>query len=213
MTDAGPADSRPDHPETRRAVGWAFAWAGLRLCALFALVFYGADAWAAHRPWRWHVYVDWELTIPYGPAAYPVYHSVFLLPFLLAWRARSAALIRHWERRMAGAILLAGACFAVLPAELGFAPADPGAWQSLAQFTGWVAGRHNLVPSLHVALSLLTCRLLWRPAGPGLRAALALWWPLLVLSTLLTHQHHLADVLTGAALGAWLGRAPRPRPR
>lgn len=204
-------DSTPGHAETRRAVWWAFGWAGLRLCALFALVFYGADAWAAHRPWRWHFYADWELAIPYWPAAYPLYHSVFLLPFLLGWQARSVGLIRHWERRMAAAIVLGGACFALLPAELGFAPVNPGPWQPLAQFTGWVAGRHNLVPSLHVALSLLTCRLLWRLAGPGLRTALALWWPLLVLSVLLTHQHHLADVLSGAALGAWLGAQPEPR--
>lgn len=211
MSGTAPADSTPGHVDARRAVWCAFGWAGLRLCTLFALVFYGADAWAAHRPWRWHLYADWELAIPYWPAAYPLYHSVFVLPFLLGWQARSVASIRHWERRMAAAIVLGAACFALLPAELGFAQVDPGPWQPLAQFTGWVAGRHNLVPSLHVALSLLTCRLLWRPAGPGLRTALTLWWPLLALSVLLTHQHHLADVLSGAALGAWLGGQTAPR--
>lgn len=203
----------PALADARAATGWAFGWAAVRLCALFGLVFYGADAWAAHRPWRWQLYADWELAIPYWPAAYPLYHSVFLLPLMLGWQARSVGLIRHWERRMAAAIVMGGACFMLLPAELGFAPVDPGPWQPLAQLTGWVAGRHNLLPSLHVALSLLTCRLLWPPAGPGLRAALALWWPLLVLSVLLTHQHHLADVLSGAALGAWLGGQPGPRRR
>ncbi|MDO9283352.1 MAG: hypothetical protein Q7U26_00570 [Aquabacterium sp.] len=201
----------PEPTDTRAAIGRAFGWAALRLCALFGGVFYGADAWAAQRPWRWHLYAEWELALPYWPALYPLYHSVFLLPFLLGWHARTVAQVRHWERRMALAIVVGGAGFVMLPGELGFAPVDPGAWLPLAQLTGWVAGRHNLLPSLHVALSLLTCRLLWPLAGPRLRSALALWWPLLVLSVLLTHQHHLADVLTGAALGAWLGGAPGPQ--
>ena len=196
----------------RRAVWWAFTWAGLRLSALFALVFYGADAWAAQRAWRWHVYAHWELAIPYWPQAYPIYHSVFLLPLLLACKARTASQLRHWERRMAAAIVLAGIVFVLLPAELGFAPSDPGPWSPLAQFTGLVAGRHNLLPSLHVALSLLTCRWLWPLVGARWRFALGLWWLLLVASVLLTHQHHLADVLTGAALGAWLGRGAARRP-
>lgn len=214
MTGADPPGTPHGGPaDARRAVWRRFGWAGFRLCALFALVFYGADAWAAHRPWRWQVYAGWELAIPYWPPAYLLYHSVFLLPFLLAWRSPTVASVRHWERRMAAAIVIAGACFLLLPAELGFAPADPGAWQPLAQATGWVAGRHNLLPSLHVALSLLSCRLLWHLAGPGLRAALALWWPLMVLSVLLTHQHHLADVLTGALLGAGLGGPPPPQRR
>ena len=202
MTDANSA---------RRDIGWAFAWAGCRLSSLFALVFYGADAWAAQRAGRWQIYADWELAIPYWPAAYPLYHSVFLLPVLLACKVRSASQLRHWERAMATAIVLAGAGFVLLPAELGFAPADPGAWSPVAQFTGLVAGRYNLLPSLHVALSLLTLRWLWPLAGSRLRLALGWWWLMLVASVLLTHQHHLADVLSGAALGAWLGRgAARP---
>ena len=67
----------------RAAVWRAFGWAGLRLSALFAVVFYGADAWAASRPWRWQVHAGWELAIPYWPAAYLPYHSVLLLPFLV----------------------------------------------------------------------------------------------------------------------------------
>lgn len=210
MNSTRQAGAATEPPDARVAIGRAFGWTALRLCTLFGLVFYGADAWAVHRSWRWHFYADWELTIPYWPASYPIYYSVFLLPLLLGWQACSVALVRHWERRMATAIVIGGACFALLPAELGYAPVDLGAWQPLAQITGWVAGRHNLLPSLHVALSLLTCRLLWQLVGPGLRAALTLWWPLLVLSVLLTHQHHLADVLTGAALGAWLGAPPGP---
>ena len=121
----------------RRAVWWAFAWAGLRLSTLFALVFYGADAWAAQRAWRWQVYADWELAIPYWPAAYVLYHSVFLLPVLLACKVRSASQLRHWERGMATAILLAGAVFVLLPAELGFAHPTPAAGRPSPSSPAW----------------------------------------------------------------------------
>jgi membrane-associated phospholipid phosphatase len=61
---------------------------------------------------------------------------------------------------------------------------------------------HNLVPSLHVAASILLIAALWRALTPvWIRAGLLLWGVLLCASVVLVHQHHLLDVLGGWLLG------------
>ncbi|MBX3606973.1 MAG: phosphatase PAP2 family protein [Piscinibacter sp.] len=184
----------------------AFVRAAWRLSAWFALVFYGADALTALHPLRLRVHFDGELAIPYWPAAYPLYLSVFALPFVLLWLAHDADDVRRWERRMAWAIGLAGLLFLLLPTQPGYAPADAGAWAGWARFTQAAAGRHNLLPSLHVALSLITVRAAWPNAAPLPRALLGAWFAGLVVSVLLTHQHHVADVFAGLLLGGWRWR-------
>jgi hypothetical protein len=195
----------------------AFAVATVRLTALFAVVFYGTDVLAALRPVRWHVHAAWELEIPYWPAAYLVYLSVFAVPFLPLLMVRSAQQVRRWERRMSAAVVGAGVVFVVFPAQLGYAPTGAGDWQSLATLTRAISGRYNLLPSLHVALSVVTLYAVWPWAGTARRTWLAGWFVLLVASVLLTHQHHVADIAAGALLGAALGRAGRlpgaPGPR
>ncbi|MCW5636421.1 MAG: phosphatase PAP2 family protein [Rubrivivax sp.] len=195
------------------AVRRAFALAAVRLSAWFALVFYGADAITAMHSLRLRVHAAWELAIPYWPAAYPLYLSVFALPFVVGWLAREPADVRRWESRMAAAIAVAGVAFVLLPAAPGYAPDDAGAWQPWATFTRWAAGRHNLVPSLHVALALITVRAAWPNAAPMLRAFLGAWLAALMASVLVTHQHHVADVVAGVLLGAWPWRAVSPPAR
>lgn len=190
----------------------AFAWAALRLTALFAVVFYGTDLLAAWRPVRWRVHADWELAIPYWPAAYPLYLSVLLVPFLPLVMVPDARQVRRWERRMAAAVLVASVVFAVFPAELGYPRTGAGAWQPLATLTRSISGRYNLLPSLHVTLSLVTLHAVWPWAAAAQRHWLAAWFVMMVASVLLTHQHHVADIVAGALLGVVLsriGRAPR----
>jgi membrane-associated phospholipid phosphatase len=183
----------------------AFALAALRLSALFVLVFYGADEWAARSATHWRLYAGWELAIPYWPPAFAVYVTVFAVPFLVLWRVRDAAQVRRWELEMAVALVVGGAIFVMLPAELGYAPADAGAWQGPAELVRTIAGRHNLLPSLHVAFTVVTLRAIWPWADRRQRAGLLGWFVLLLASVLLTHQHHLADLVAGALLGWAVG--------
>jgi membrane-associated phospholipid phosphatase len=64
--------------------------------------------------------------------------------------------------------------------------------------------RYNLIPSLHVALSTATLAAYGTCRGAWGRILLAVWGGLIGLSTLLTHQHHVVDVVTGLLLG-WAG--------
>jgi len=189
----------------------AYVVAALRLAVLFAVVFYGADAIAAWRATRWQAHFAWELAIPYRPAAFLIYFSVLAVPVLPLFMLPDAALLRRWERRMAAAVLVAGAVFVVWPFELGYAPVDAGRWAPLAMLARVVSGHYNLVPSLHVALTVVTLHAVWRLAQPVVRAALAVWFAALLASVLLTHQHHLVDIVTGAALGFVCAAARRDR--
>lgn len=199
----------------RAAVRRAFALAALRLTALFAVAFYGADALAAMRPERWRVHFGWELAIPYWPAFYLPYLSVFAVPFL-ALRLPTALAVQRWECRMAMAVLVSSIVFVAFPAELGFAQGSAQAWQPVADLTRWVSGRYNLLPSLHVALTQTTLAAVWGGAGKPTRVLLAMWYVLLVVSVLLTHQHHVADVVAGMllawAVGRWPAAGRRSRP-
>ncbi len=60
---------------------------------------------------------------------------------------------------------------------------------------------YNLIPSLHVALTV-TCIGAYLPHATGwTRHLLPLWAFLVAVSTVLTHQHHVLDVVTGLLLG------------
>lgn len=57
----------------------------------------------------------------------------------------------------------------------------------------------NAFPSLHTSLSALMA-LLWGGVGSRIRPVIALWAVLIIVSTLFTKQHYLADVLGGLAV-------------
>jgi membrane-associated phospholipid phosphatase len=97
----------------------------------------------------------------------------------------------------------------LVPADNVFPPPpdDMGVWTGLVRSAKWVALEHNLVPSLHVALSVVCIAVYARQARPVGRALLWLWAAVIGLSTLLLHQHYVLDVATGFALGlagVWL---------
>ena len=188
----------------------AFLIAALRLSLLFALVFYGIDAITAARATRFDMGFAWERAIAYWPAAYPVYYSVLAMPVVAWWFLRDQHAIRQWEVRMALAIAVAAVVFLIVPGRLGYASAEAGAWQPVAEWTRVLAGRHNLLPSLHVALTLVIVMSVWPRTGLFARVALAVWTVALAASALLTHQHHVMDLLAGAALGAWAGQLEGP---
>jgi PAP2 superfamily len=197
-------------PGIATGVPAAFARASVRLLLLFGVLFYGVDALTAQRQLRVPLHMGWELALPYWPPAFVVYFSVLAVPFLPLWLSPDAAHLQRWERRMALAVVLAAAVFLLLPAAPAYPPADARAWpawEGWARLAALVAGQHNMLPSLHVALSGLTMLCVWSEAGPRGRVVLATWFVGLVASVLLTHQHHVADVVAGALLALAL----RPR--
>jgi membrane-associated phospholipid phosphatase len=177
---------------------------GLALDLLFVVVYGGLNLVTASRAQRWHLYLDWELGIPFRPGWILGYGSLLVL-LLLPPFALSPAAMTQLARRFLYATLIAGLAFLLFPAELGFERVEvSGFFGPVYALLHGLDRPHNLVPSLHVAYSTLTVAALGSVSGPWARGLFALWLGVICLSTLLVHQHHLLDVALGLALGAWL---------
>jgi len=197
-------------PSTMRAPflawpGWEHVrWAGLLYVLVtlwFGLVYGGADWFTAHRTTRVRIHLDAELSLPLIPAFTLGYMSIYLLfaaaPFVMRTRREVTALAVN----QALAILFAGITFFLMPAQLAFAPPQNlGPWEGLFRFADRLNLDYNLVPSLHVALSVICIEMFAPHATPAGRLALRGWGLLIAASTVLTHQHHLVDVITGYGL-------------
>jgi membrane-associated phospholipid phosphatase len=174
---------------TAQAVWWVF-------------VYFGADWVTGLRSDRMRVHFAAELTLPLVPEFLLVYLSLDPLFLIAPFVLRTRAEIRALTIALFGATSVAGVCFLLLPAELGY-PAEgvEGFWSDMFALNRQIVLRYNLIPSLHVALSTVTLAALGTCRSAWTRILLAAWGGLIGLSTLLTHQHHVVDVVTGLLLG------------
>lgn len=182
-------------PSARRlATGLSGAlWVSL----VFFPVYLGCAAVTAARPSRWHLYVDWELMVPFVPFMIVPYLSMFVLfvlpPFQLDERELQAL-----TTRLILASLLGGMVFLALPAQMGFVPrTDARAWQGIYSAIYRIDGPFNTVPSFHVIYTASILLAMMEVATPALRRAYLAWLVVVCASTVLTHRHHLLDVAAG----------------
>jgi membrane-associated phospholipid phosphatase len=209
------------------------AWPGWRLLAeasvlgtaqsaWWVFVYFGANWVTAMRTDRVRIHLEAELSIPFVPLFLIVYRSIDVLFLLGPFVLRSRAEIRALSLALFLATTTAGVCFLLIPAELAYPPLPvEGFWADAFAFNERIVLRYNLVPSLHVALSTIVLAAYGTFRGTRCRVLLAVWGGLIALSTLLIHQHHVLDVVTGLLLGwacyrlvyrRWLRAAARTAP-
>lgn len=178
----------------------AFTRFMLRFYVVFFPVYFGAGHLAAASGRSNGLYFDWESQIPLLACMIWPYLSLFPL-FLLPLLYMSPGSIARLSVQSTFALLAAGAAFLAFPARLGFVSAPvAGVHAPLFALISRIDTPHNLAPSLHVtfgALLLLGCA----QAAPRIAAAACYaWLAVMSASTLLVHQHHVIDVLSGLAL-------------
>jgi membrane-associated phospholipid phosphatase len=147
------------------------------------------------------IFAEWERRIPFVPAAIVPYWAIDLLffsaPFLLATRFA----LRTHAARIVAATFLSAAFFLAFPLTFAWPrPPVPGALGFLYGTLDTFDKPHNLFPSLHVAYATI----LWPVFGTLRRPWRFFFHAFLVVivaSTLVTWQHHVADVVGGFALG------------
>jgi hypothetical protein len=175
-------------------------WGGLAGIVFFA-VYPTLNWFTSTRAHRLHLYVAPELAIPLVPQFIWPYLSMYpllLAPLFLLPASRMPAL----GRQLIAGTIAAGLIFLVLPADLGFirvVPSDPMYAKIFAGLFG-LDRPHNLVPSLHVVWScaiILACTDVARPITRGLLYA---WLAIVIVSTVLVHQHHVMDAVAALAL-------------
>ena len=187
------------------AVGFACLFVGV----------YGGASWVTgFYPGGFRVDLPFELDIPFIPAWALVYVSMDVLLLL------SLLVFRTWRDMVPFAFALSletvvGAlCFLALPVEVSWPPRIvEGPWTGVFQLADTMNLERNYLPSLHVAFACTAALAYSERAGWFARSLFALWALAIAASTLLIHEHHVVDVVAGAALawGTWRLVAPWAR--
>ncbi len=187
---------RHGRPTPLSRIGW------LAGCSALFLVVYGGCNWyTAQRADAGLWYFDWEMNIPLVPAMIVPYWTIdlfFLGSFFMCRDRRE--LVVHGQR-IVGAILVAGLFFLVVPLRIAFPrPVVSGVFGPLFNVLRTFDQPHNLFPSLHITLWLILRAVYVRHTRGALQWAVKLWFVLIGMSTLLTWQHQVVDVLGGCLL-------------
>ena len=187
--------------------GWAhlrIAWLQTVLVsAWFAFVFGGANWVNAQRAPRVRVHFDAELQIPLIPSFTLIYMSIYGLFLVAPFVLRTGREITNLAVAQTITITVAGIGFLLIPAKLAFPVAtdsELGIWRGMFRLADRLNLDYNLVPSLHVALSVVCVELFVPHANLGGKILLRTWAVLIAASTVFTHQHHVVDAVTGFLL-------------
>jgi hypothetical protein len=193
---------------------WINLLLSIAFAAYFLIVYWLGDFVAASATERFHVALPFELYIPFVPWAAVVYLTVTPLLWLAPFIFRTPERLLPLFVTLSAEVTIAGAIFCILPVELSFAPREvTSSADVFLRLARAIALTYNCVPSLHVALAV-SAAWAYAPAG-GWRWRILVWsWAAAIaVSTLLTHQHHLADLAGGVLLSAVGMRYVFPRVR
>jgi membrane-associated phospholipid phosphatase len=182
---------------------WKALRASVLLSVLFLVVYGATNYLASTRAGVESCYCWWETYIPFVPWLVVPYMSIDLFfvvaPFLCRTDRERQALVK----RIVFAILVAGAVFLMLPLRFAFERPSLDGWLGVV-FNGFreLDKPFNQCPSLHITLCVILAIVYLRRTRGLLRVVLAGWFGLILLSPVLTYQHHVVDVLGGFALAA-----------
>jgi membrane-associated phospholipid phosphatase len=172
--------------------------AGLSL--LFVVVYGGGNWITAQRSDIGLLNFKWESHIPFVSLLIAPYLSIDLFFVAAPFLCRTGRELSTFTKRVILAIVAAGICFLLFPFRFAFPRPHASGW--IGAIFDWFRGMdapYNLFPSLHVALCLLLAHTYARHTRGMVRTALIVWFVLVGLSAVLTYQHHVLDVVGGAA--------------
>lgn len=182
-------------------------WAG-RITLLFAPMYPLCNWISTQRTDTLGLYWPWELALPLVPEMIWVYFSMYILFFLPPFLLGTSQLVALGQRLFWGTAI-AGLAYLVVPTKLGFArtlPTEP-LYATVYQRLFSVDEPHNMAPSLHIVFTTLLAVSFATAATTLPRKAFWYGWLLLIaISTILVHQHHVLDVVTGFVVALGLVR-------
>lgn len=198
---------------TQPAISWPdrTRWhAFLKFTGMFYLfffpIYFGAGHLAARTRDTFGLYWSWERDIPLIPWMIWPYLTLFSL-FQLPLFHMSARQISALSRQSTATLVIAGMAFLLLPTHVGFPPiVVEDLHQPMFGLLAIVDTPHNLAPSLHVAFSTLILLGCATQTSARLAWSYRFWLLLLSVSTVLVHQHHIFDVISGLALAQIMRR-------
>ena len=185
-------------PHPLKALAASFA-----LSVLFIVVYGGCNWITAHRANVGSIEFAWERHIPFVPLLIPAYMSLDLFFVAAPFVCQSESELSVLTKRIAAAILVAGACFLVFPLRFAFERPIATGWSGvLFNWFRTLDAPFNQFPSLHIALCSILCATYSQHTRGALRVVVVMWFVLVAASAVLTYQHHVLDVVGGVALAA-----------
>lgn len=161
-------------------------------------------------------FFEWERSIPFVPLMILPYMSLDLFFVAAPFLQRNEPERRVFARRITASILIAGAFFLLMPLQFGFPRPGVSGWLgSIYQLLYAFDRPFNLFPSLHITIQIILADIYARHTKGVLRWIIQIWFSLIGISTLLTHQHHIVDVVGGFILAIfclYFVRESNPKP-
>ncbi|HEY4364502.1 MAG TPA: hypothetical protein VGN17_26290 [Bryobacteraceae bacterium] len=187
----------------------------LTLLGPFFIVTYTfANSVASQRAHVPSLMFPWERYIPFLPWTILPYWSSDLLYVFSLFLCRTRDELDLHAKRLLTIQIFSVACFLVFPLRAAFERPVVHGWAGfLFDVLRSFDLPSNQAPSLHASLAVIYWACYRRHVGRTARKALAVWFGLMVASTLTTHQHQFIDVPTGLWAGLLVMAAlPERRP-
>lgn len=181
-----------------------YAATSLAALSLLWTVVYGGCNWiTAHRSDVGTWYYSWERYIPFVPLMIIPYMSINLFFVCGPFLCQSRNELRVLTQRITFAILVAGACFLLIPLRFSVVRPQPSDWTDpIFRFLHLFDQPYNLFPSLHITFRTILAALYAKHTKGVIRLTVHVWFILIGFSTLLTYQHHIVDIVGGFVLAA-----------
>ncbi len=177
-----------------------------KIFSLFAAVYTLTAFLAATRTSNYNFAFAWEAQIPIVGAAVWLYLSIVLLFVLPPFCVRRLDELKGLSRGLCAGIVIAGVIFYLFPAGVMWPRAVDG--QNLPwalTYLHEIDKPFNTLPSLHVFFATVFTAFVSRRVRRA-RIWLWPWWAGICVSVLLVHQHHVLDIVAGAALAVFVLR-------
>jgi membrane-associated phospholipid phosphatase len=172
--------------------------------SLFLLVYNGCLVLTSVRPDVRRMFASWELSVPLIPAMIVPYLSMYILFIGAFFLCKDRTELRRLSRRLTVSQLVAAAVYVLFPLESGYhRPAVEGCFGPMFRLIDATDLPYNLAPSLHVTSAIILGAHYFAKTRQltVVRTLVIVWFTLIAISTMLTWQHHLLDVVAGTMLG------------
>lgn len=166
----------------------------------YSLIYYGTEWYITNNTRIYLLYFMWELNIPYIPLFYSIYYSVLIIPFLTPLIIKNKYTLYKLTLKLTFAILISGILFYLYPSKLGYLD-NLDINNIIENTTRKLIGRDNPFPSLHILLVQIFLFNYMSIVNKKYKSYIIVYFFLVILSTLFTHQHHLLDIICSLAIG------------
>jgi membrane-associated phospholipid phosphatase len=182
----------------------AFVGHGSLLCLLWVVVYGGTSWFTGLHDYRISLGWNEDSYIPFLPETAVIYLSLFPMIWLSLFILPTPADVKQFAVTLACLFVVSGIGFLIFPGRT-FSPAEAATEpiQPVFEFADWINLEHNYLPSLHVGMAVVCSYVYGRQLPRRIAFFFWAWAAAIALSTLLTHQHYLADVVAGGIVG-WL---------